>query len=74
MPMTLQDALRRMMQTSGQTRAEISRATGLSEAVLSRFTRGTTDLSGKNIDILAAHLRLRLVRMDTTGTKARKGK
>ena len=71
MPMTLQDSLRRYMLRSGKTRAQISRATELSEAVLSRFVNGTTDLSGKNIDILAAHLGVVLAKKPSKARKER---
>jgi hypothetical protein len=59
--MKVSETLRRAIEESEQTRAEISRSTGISEAVLSRFVRGITAISTANADTLAQHLGLILV-------------
>lgn len=50
------------MENSGQSRYAIAKATGISEAALSRFAAGTQPLRGNNTDKLAAHLGLVLVK------------
>lgn len=52
--------LRRTIEDSEESRYAISKATGVSEAVLSRFVRGHTQISGENIDRLCSHLGLEL--------------
>jgi len=70
--MTVTTHLRNAMNKCGETRYGISKATGISEAVLSRFASGETVLSGENIDKLASHLGLELVRKSGRRS-ARKG-
>lgn len=67
---TVSDTLRTALERCGQTRAEVSRATGIPESVLSRFAHGTP-LRGANLDRLCAHLGLVLV---PKPGKARKGR
>jgi hypothetical protein len=52
--------LRTELQKCGETRAAVSRATGIDQAVLSRFARGMP-LRGSNLDKLATYLGLVLV-------------
>jgi hypothetical protein len=54
------DDLRKALERTGQTRAHVSRKTGIPESVLSRFAYGQP-LRGENLDKLAAYLGLRLV-------------
>lgn len=62
------EQLLRMVQTCGLTRAELSRRTGISEGVLSRFVNGETDLSLRNLDRLAGVLKLEITsRKDDKG-------
>jgi hypothetical protein len=60
MAMTVTDTLRRALNECGASRAEVSRATGIGESVLSRFVGGAT-LTGANLDTLAEHLGLALL-------------
>lgn len=66
---TVSAVLRTAMEASGQTRAEISRQTGIPESTLSRFASGHA-LQGHNMDKLCKHLGLVLV---FRGRKPRKG-
>jgi hypothetical protein len=59
---TVTDTLRRAVERSGETRYAISKATGISEATLSRFVVRGTPLRSETIDTLAAYLGLELVR------------
>ncbi|MBX3401877.1 MAG: helix-turn-helix transcriptional regulator [Phycisphaeraceae bacterium] len=52
--------LREALENCGQTRAEVSRQTGIDQAVLSRFVRGECALHSDNADKLAAYLGLEL--------------
>ncbi len=70
--MKVSEVLRKAIEESEQTRAEISRATGSSEAVLSRFVRGITAISTENADNLAEHLGLSLTRTRTKKRPKRK--
>ena len=54
------DQLRRAVRESGSSRYAISKATGISEAVLSRFVAGTAGMSLNSIDKLMGHLGLEI--------------
>lgn len=55
-PMKLSDQLRAAVDTCGQTRYAISKATGISEATLSRFMSEERGLPMKTLDKLAGYL------------------
>lgn len=55
------EALRTTLERCGQTRYAVSKATGIPESVLSRFAHGQP-LRGANLDKLAAHLGMVLIR------------
>lgn len=57
----IHDQLRKMIRDSGQTRYRISMATGVDQAVLSKFVRGQRDIGIETIDTLAAHFGHELV-------------
>lgn len=50
------DQLRRLIESSGQTRYRIAKETGIDAATLCRFVNGQSGLSIDNLDTLAAHL------------------
>jgi transcriptional regulator with XRE-family HTH domain len=56
---TVSEDLRDALERCGQTRYAVSKATGISQAVLSRFVHGKP-LRGDNTDTLAAYLGLEL--------------
>ena len=58
---TITDQLRKTVEKCGQTRAEISRETGIPESVLSRFVVGGHGLRSENMDKLAKYLGLSLI-------------
>lgn len=58
---TVSETLREAIKTCEQTRYEISKATGVSNSVLSRFVASGEGLRSQNLDILAEHLDLVLV-------------
>lgn len=58
--MTVGEQLRRAVETCGQTRYAISKATGIPQSVLSRFVAGGKPLRGENVDKLCAYLGLEL--------------
>lgn len=47
---TIGDQLRRAIERSGKSRYRISKETGITQSVLSRFMHGTAGLSVENID------------------------
>ena len=55
------EQLREAIRASRQTPAAIARDTGVAKSVLSRFLNGA-DLRSDNLDRLAGHLDLRLVK------------
>jgi transcriptional regulator with XRE-family HTH domain len=57
---TVSEQLRAAMERSGMSRYAIASATGISQAVLSRFARGVTGLNSPNLDALCLLLRLEL--------------
>jgi hypothetical protein len=58
--MTVSEQLRQVIVKCGETRADIARATGVAESVLSRFVASGRGLRSENIDKLCAYLRLGL--------------
>ena len=70
---TLTDQVRHIVVNCGQTRYQIWKATGISEATLSRLVSGGRFLSPTALDTLAEYLGLRIV-ADTPQSKAKKGK
>jgi transcriptional regulator with XRE-family HTH domain len=59
--MKLSEQLRHAIDSCGQTRYRIAKATGISEATLSRFMSGDRGLPMKTLDVLADHLNLNIV-------------
>jgi hypothetical protein len=55
------DQFRAAVLNAAETRYRISKSTGISESILSRFVRGESGLSMDYMDRLAGHLGLRLV-------------
>jgi Cro/C1-type HTH DNA-binding domain len=60
-PGKLSDQIRRAVETCGQTRYAIWKATDISEATLSRFMSGERGLPMKTLDKLAEYLGLEVV-------------
>lgn len=58
---TVSGQLRAAILASPESRYRIARATGVTEAALSRFVRGIRSLDLTSVDKLAAHLGLDLV-------------
>jgi hypothetical protein len=69
---TVSNALRDAVLNSGQSLAQISRATAIDLGNLSRFVRGQRWLSPDNLDVLCNCLRLTLVR-PAKGSRGRRG-
>lgn len=67
---TVSETLRRELERCGQTRYAVSKATGIPESVLSRFTHGQP-MRGANFDKLAAYLGLVLTAKANKTTKGR---
>ncbi len=61
---TISQALRKAIAKSGESLADLNRATGISTAVLSRFVRGERTLTLPTADKLARHLGLELVKRE----------
>jgi ribosome-binding protein aMBF1 (putative translation factor) len=53
--------MRKAIETSGQSRYQISKGTGIAESVLSRFMSGETALTVETVERLAAYLGLVIV-------------
>ena len=70
---TVTEQLKAAMLAAPANRNQISIATGISPAALSRFANGIRGLDGSSIDKLAAFLRLSLV-PDGKATKPRRAK
>ncbi|HEX8915002.1 MAG TPA: helix-turn-helix transcriptional regulator [Humisphaera sp.] len=70
---TISDQLRAAIAAAaaedGVTRADIARATGVTEGALSRFVHGQRELDLSSVNKLAGFLRLRLVREARRRTK-----
>ena len=62
---TLSESLRTALQNSPETRYQISRATGISQAQLSRFLHGKVGLTLANLDVLCGYLGVQVVGPDT---------
>lgn len=60
-PEPISDQLRRILRESDVSRYAISKATGIDQAVLSRFLAGTQGLSLETIDAIGHVLNIRLV-------------
>ena len=58
---TISQVLRKAITKSGESLADLQRATGISDTVLSRFVRGERTLTLLTADKLARHLGLELV-------------
>ena len=67
MTMTVTESLRRAVETCGESRYAIGKATGIPASTLSRFVAGGKPLRGENIDKLCAYLGLKLTK--STGRK-----
>jgi transcriptional regulator with XRE-family HTH domain len=67
---SLSDQIRRLMETSGETRYAIHKATGIEQSALSRFASGERGMSLENIDKVAKHLDLEV----TTRREPKKGR
>ena len=57
---TVTTTLRQVLEQCGQTRYEVSKATGIPQSTLFRFVRDQKPLRGDNIDKLAEYLGLAL--------------
>lgn len=68
---TVTDTLRRAVERCGQTRYAIAKATGIPQAVLSRFVAAGRGLRSENIDKLCDYLGLVLVVKPAKRTKGR---
>jgi len=68
---TVSEQLRKAIETCGQTRYAIGKATGVPNSVLSRFVASGQGLRSQNLDKLCAYLNLVLV---VKPGKARMGK
>ena len=67
------DQVRQAVEDSGMSRASISRATGIDEAVLSRFVAGKVGVLTPTLDVLADYLGLELAERPDAKPK-RKGR
>ncbi len=65
---TISQVLRKAITKSGESLADLQRATGISDAVLSRFVRGERTLTLPTADKLARHLGLELVKRERRRT------
>jgi transcriptional regulator with XRE-family HTH domain len=70
---TVSDTIREAVRASTRSRADIARGAGIPDSALSRFVSDGRGISIPNLDALAAHLGLRLVKGRTVkATKAGK--
>jgi transcriptional regulator with XRE-family HTH domain len=69
---TFTEQIRLLIETSGQTAYEISKATGIDKAALSRFLNGKSGLTTASLDLLAEHFGWEIVA--TKKVKRRKGR
>jgi predicted XRE-type DNA-binding protein len=58
--MKISEVMRRALTQWHENQAEVSRATGIPQSVLSRFTREESTLRGYHVDTLAEYLGLEL--------------
>ncbi len=63
---TLSDQMRQLVVTCGQSRYSISKATGLTQSLLTRFMAGH-GIETKSMDILASHLGWTIQQRTTDG-------
>jgi hypothetical protein len=56
MKRSFNDQMRHLIESSGQSRYAISKATDIDQAILSRFMHGKGGLSPSNLDKLAEYL------------------
>lgn len=68
---TVTATLRAALERCGETRYQVSKATGIPESTLSRFVVGGKTLRGETIDKLADHLGLALTPKGRTSGKGR---
>ena len=66
----LSDQIRKAVETCGETRYRIGKATGIAQETLTRFMSGERGLPMKTLDKLAAYLGLQIV---TGRTRPKKG-
>ena len=72
---SLSEMLKQLIENSGESRYQIWRATGIDQAVLSRFMNGSSGLSMESIDALGGTLDLEIVRRQTARPRqTKKGK
>ena len=69
----ISEQLKAAILNCGETRYRIAKATGITEATLSKYVNGHHYLAQPTIDVLGAYLGLRLV-ADTSVTQVKKGK
>jgi plasmid maintenance system antidote protein VapI len=67
----LTDQLRHIVENCGQTRYQVSKATGISEPTLARLVSGERFLSPDALDVLGKYFGLRIV---TDKPKTKKGR
>jgi ribosome-binding protein aMBF1 (putative translation factor) len=68
------DQVRQAVEDSGMSRASISRATGIDEAVLCRFVAGKVGVSTPTLDVLADCLGLKLAERPDAKPKRTEGR
>jgi flagellin-specific chaperone FliS len=68
------DQLRTAVLNAEETRYRISKATGISESILSRFVHGEAGLSMENVNRLCDYLCLKLVKANKAKTSKIKQK
>jgi hypothetical protein len=68
------DQFRAAVLNAEESRYKISKATGISESILSRFVHGRAGLSMDYMDRLAAHLGLKLITKPKKTRKRKAGK
>ena len=73
-PRPLTEQLRQAMETCGETRYAIAKATGIDQSVLSRFASGERGLSMEALDTLGRYLGLELVAKRRSKAKRKKGR
>jgi transcriptional regulator with XRE-family HTH domain len=68
----ISDQLRLAIEESGESRYAIAKATGITEATLSRFVNGVHGLSLEKVDVICEHLVLRLTKGTEKASKKRR--
>ncbi len=69
----LLDKMRKVIETSGQSRHRISKETGIAESSLSRFVNGKAVLTVETVERLADYFGLEIVLRPKRGRGAQKG-